>query len=94
MAWACLSLVRANDTVAQAEPIYREVSTSSRHAADLVGLLGAAIRGELTLPDLPPRETGPVDRFGASLDGAGHETAAADPTPVAAPRHCRVRTLG
>ena len=29
MAWTCLSLVRANDTVAQAEPIYREVSTSS-----------------------------------------------------------------
>jgi hypothetical protein len=45
------------------------------------------MRGELTLPDLPPRETGPVDRFGASLDGVGHETAAADATQVVSPRH-------
>lgn len=86
MARACLSLVRANDTVAQAEPICREVSTSPRHAADLVGLLGAAIRGEFTLPDFPPRETGPVGRLRASLDGAGNETTAADPTPAASPR--------
>lgn len=88
MAWASLSLVRANDMVAQAQPIYREVGTSPRHAVDLVGLLGAAIRGEPALPDLPPREAVPVDRLGGSLAGSGNETAAADPTPVTSWRHC------
>ena len=31
--------------------------------------VGVAVPGELTLPDPPPREAGPVDRLGASLDG-------------------------
>jgi hypothetical protein len=72
--------------VAQAKPIYREVRTSPRHGVDLVGLPGAAIRGERTLPDLPPRKAGPVDRLWASLDRSGNETAAADPIPVTSRR--------
>jgi hypothetical protein len=67
LAWACLSLVRANDTVAQAEPIYREVSTSSRHAADLVGLLGAAIRAS------SPCLTGLPELVGIFCDPRSHQ---------------------
>ena len=37
-------------------------------------------------PHPRPREAGPVDRLGASLEGSGDETAVPDPIPVAPPR--------
>jgi hypothetical protein len=64
-----LSCVRAYDMVAQADPVYREFRTSPRHAADLVGLLGVAIRGELTLLTFPLGKPDPSTGSGPAWTG-------------------------